>query len=520
MTVLTTIRPNGTTSTSGSPSIGGGAASMNAAVSDNADTTYIRFPAGVSGSVKLDMGTVSIPSGARVTSITPRVRSNASTPTLKRVLVEFNWIDSLGNVRNNFSTYINGGDGVQQTVAGAAFTEPMNQSSLDGLQVVLRLGNATTANVDVTEVYLDVAYDEPAVVSAVAVSSVAASSPVISWTVTDPENLPTVVSQLAVFTAAQYGIGGFDPATSPSVDRHYQKSSTTSTPVAASLVNGTVYRAYVRVATYGDPDNTYPIQQPYWSAWAYVQWTVSLVPAVTPTLTATADDVNRRQVLTIQGLDTGGNIAKQKLEIERSSDSGVTFHTLPRLWDGSAMVDGSNLDVSDVTQLGVFYDYEAPRHSTVRYRARSRIVDGTNNVYSAWTSTVTPTAQLASSRWVLKCLTDPTKSIVVNNGADRVEWTDNERQSVLTPLGRKYPIVLSDSITADSGTLSLVFLDSTSFRAFEALRALRQTVLLQSPYGDNRYCRFIGARTSSHFSNGSGLAKRTVTITVQEVDRP
>jgi hypothetical protein len=88
---------------------------------------------------------------------------------------------------------------------------------------------------------------------------------------------------MRVFTAAQYGIAGFDPATSPATwDSQEVTSTAASATVGSDLVDGTTYRAYVRVSVAG----------PVYSVWAFTQFTIALDKPATPDLTATGENTS------------------------------------------------------------------------------------------------------------------------------------------------------------------------------------------------------------------------------------
>ena len=72
-----TLRPNGTGIT-GWSSIGGGAGSAHAAMSDNNDSTYVEASSGDAASLH-DLTTSTIPANAQIRSLTPRARMAAAS---------------------------------------------------------------------------------------------------------------------------------------------------------------------------------------------------------------------------------------------------------------------------------------------------------------------------------------------------------------------------------------------------------------------------------------------------------
>lgn len=100
--------------------------------------------------------------------------------------------------------------------------------------------------------------------------------PTATWSQDDPGNR----YQAKIFSAAQYGAGGFDPSTSPSTWESGDVESTVrQVKAGVPLVNGTTYRTYVRVARKATQAKAYT----GWSPWAYAQYTISLAAPSTPT---------------------------------------------------------------------------------------------------------------------------------------------------------------------------------------------------------------------------------------------
>lgn len=215
----------------------------------------------------------------------------------------------------------------------------------------------------------------------------------------------------------------------------------------------------------------------------------------------------------------GGLTALARFEVQRSLDSGVTWSKLNRVYVPSiGASDLSTLDYSDALQTLIGYDYEAPRGTIAQYRVRVTATLGTGLlITSAWSSVQGITT--LGSGWVLKSLTDPLNYSVKPN-IHSTDWTvkSTERQGVFHALGRKGAIVMSDIVGGEEGTLTLAFLDQAAFTAFEAMRARREAMLLQTPYGDNMYVRFGADRNASFMLTGGGVPKRIVTIPFYEVD--
>ena len=115
--------------------------------------------------------------------------------------------------------------------------------------------------------------------------TVSAAKPVVQWSATIPGGAVETNYQVRTFSAAQYGAGGFNPATSSATDDSGVVSgSQTSYQVATSLPAGSSYRSYVQVTETGG-------QVSGWSAFGAYTVTQDLPPTPTLTAVATTDPV-------------------------------------------------------------------------------------------------------------------------------------------------------------------------------------------------------------------------------------
>jgi hypothetical protein len=143
-----------------------------------------------------------------------------------------------------------------------------------------------------------------------AVTAANVSSTAASGTATIGDGAAQVFYQVGVFTSAQYGIGGFDPASSPSSWSSGSIRSVVSTITTTSLLPG-AYRAYVRT---GKTDG---VNSAIWSTWAFSSFTVAPVQPPTPTVSAAWDSTNQRATLTLAGF--GNLLSAQDADLEDST---------------------------------------------------------------------------------------------------------------------------------------------------------------------------------------------------------
>lgn len=100
-------------------------------------------------------------------------------------------------------------------------------------------------------------------------------------------------AEVRVFTAAQYGITGFDPGSSPNSGVVVVNGSQAFAALP-TLVNGTSYRVYVRTSKVINGTTLA-------SGWAFQPFTITLAQPPAPTLTATLDNPNQRVAIALTG---------------------------------------------------------------------------------------------------------------------------------------------------------------------------------------------------------------------------
>lgn len=213
------------------------------------------------------------------------------------------WLDAGANglALETVNSWVVGAGPLSMTVSnryaapdGSTWTPAM----IDSIAVGERRGGGggSTTTVRFYELYVDVEYNEAPVASAVSpTGSLAVSStPAIGWVYTDAESDVQERFQAKVFSAAQYGAGGFDPETSAATWASGEVLSAATSMVTAPLVNG-AYRAYVKVADVGSGGR--------YGAWAYSAFTMAIDSPAIPDLTAVADPTNNRVEISVTGHD-------------------------------------------------------------------------------------------------------------------------------------------------------------------------------------------------------------------------
>lgn len=125
------------------------------------------------------------------------------------------------------------------------------------------------------------------------------------------------------------------------------------------------------------------------------------------------------------------------------------------------------------------------------------------------------TETLTLTDWWLKDPLAPAGNIVVLPEGPELEITYPEEAAAFSPLGRSRKVVVGSAEKGAEFALTLFFATRVAYDALAALRALRRTLLLQSPSGDNWYVRIV----SVGLRRGLGGQRRAVVAFV-EVDAP
>lgn len=186
------------------------------------------------------------------------------------------------------------------------------------------------------------------------------STPVVEWSESDVESDPQQTYEVRVFTAAQYGIGGFNPATSPatwdtdgevaSVVARDRQVGDGGDPDGATLVDGVSYRAYVRVKAGG-----------IYSEWGYSAFTLDLTAPSAPTVSVVQGENpvsgSPRVEVTVTGTHDPLDFPDVTYLVETSDNAGGNWETL-----ASGLVPDGGLEA-------LTFDYEAPPGSLRLYRA-------------------------------------------------------------------------------------------------------------------------------------------------------
>lgn len=501
---VTTVRPNATASGSTLFTITGGSASLDAALSDDSDATYISKTSSIIGqaSAILDFGTTTLTSSQRVKQV--RVRARCYTPTASGKLNVY-----LGSRVDN-QNYFHSALAIRGLNANTTFTGPYytsapngeswSQAAINGLRAKVTEYNETSDIGRFLELYIDVdiAAQPTVTVSQPTGTITSSAAPDVVWAYADTDNETQAFYQIRVFTSAQYGAGGFNPATSASTWDSGEIASSDQSAVIGELLTAGTYRAYVRVAKAVNGE-------PFWSSYAFSEFTLSFTAPTIPTMAVAWSASLGRATFTLTGAAPTG-YSSQYYDVHRSDNGGVVY-------DG--VRDGERI-APNASYVGTAVDYEAPRDTIAYYRCRAVGVDANSNEFpSAW-GTVQQILITNDDTWWFKAVEDPT----LNKGSIRVlkelDVLIEEPNTIFRPLGESRPIVVAGPIQGEDGGYNIKTVTETEWDNLYPLITYQGTILVQDPFGNQKYIRIVSRDWTAETQ--AGEVYRDITLRYVEVD--
>lgn len=502
---VTTVRPNATASGTALFTISGGSATLDAALSDNSDATFISKTTSVVGqaSAILDFGTTTITSSQRVKQV--RIRARCLTPTSSGKLNIY--LGTRADNQNYFHSAlaVRGQNAAATTFTGPYYSSAPNgsswtQATVNGLRAKITEYTETSNIGNFYELYIDVDIStKPSVtVSAPTGTITTTTAPDVTWTYTDTDNETQAFYQIKVFTSAVYGGGGFSADTSTATWDSGEIASSDSSAVVNALLSPDTYRAYVRVAKSINGE-------PFWSDWAFSNFVISYTAPTIPTLVATWNSSLGRASFVLTGAVPTG-YSSQYYQVQRSDDSGLNYY----------YVRNAETITPNVSYVGSAVDYEAPRGLTAYYRCRSVGVDANDNEYpSAW-GTVQQILITNDATWWFKAVTEPT----INKGSIRIlrelDVQKDEPNIVFRPLGADKPKVVAGPIQGEDGGYTIKTVNQTEWDNLLPLLDYQGIILSQNPYGYQKYIRITSRGWTEE--NQGGVIHRDVNVRYVEVD--
>lgn len=509
----TVLRPDGTAADE-AVWVRTGGVTKHGVLADDSDATYITWAASNTdiATITFDLGSYTLPAGAVTKSATLRARARLAVAGSERptgalttggiTVVPANvWVVNT----TGFVTYSSG-----------AVAVSLSQSQIAALRFDLRARDGVPpvlSDINVAELYVDLVTAEIPVANITYPTGTPAitttNRPTYTWTHTaGSDGGPQTFYEIKVYTAAQYGAGGFSPDTSTPFWTTGVVVGSTTSQLSGALTNSTTYRVYVRTAQTING-------AAQWSAWDFEGFSISVTTSDVSAIATTADNTNGRILIAV---DRSGS-AWDFIEVQRSLDSGTTWEYIrggqyvpPATTTPFSTGDANNFDI---------YDYELANTTTAIYRARAtRIVSGLP-ITGAWVQS-TPAISWTSTAALLKAPNDPTLNLTVRLSTVPELGFDTP-QGVFPVLGRPNPVVVSDVMSGVVGsTLTIQTVDATEMA--DLLTLLRTTRLLfQPPSAWNLDARYIAVGKVTQRPVDPRLAINTFRrfdVSYNEIDAP
>lgn len=466
---MTTQTLNPTGSSGAGVSLTGGA-TAHAVLSDASDASYVSF-ASIYGSVACDLTDHTMTAGAVSRHVVPRLRLSAST-SVTGVTVE------VRTTRNGASVLLGsqqiqligvGGGGAANYLGAPVPVKELTAAEVNALVVnVIAPGAAITPPL-FYKLSADLVYALKPTTAIVTAPSTSQSQPTVAFSHTPgTDGAAQSAYQVVVATAAQYGAGGFDPATSAVSQRTGTVLSAETSLKLATVTNGTTYRVYVRTAQLIN-------NELHWADWVNSQWTASFTVA---TVTAVAVTVHNTDGYNEIDVTRSGGTAWQSLEVQRTDDVGVTWVNVRGGVDVAAV--DSKFCMAWTSSAVELRDYEAPNGvASAQYRARGMTAASGVDVRGPWVYS-TPAAGWVSNDIWLKSVYDPALNVKVDLSGSEPSPVFGIDQAVLHPPQRAAAIVVSSVRQEAEATLGVETLTAAEANALKAVVAAT-SLLLQFP---------------------------------------
>lgn len=225
---------------------------------------------------------------------------------------------------------------------------------------------------------------------------------------------------------------------------------------------------------------------------------------------------------TVSTWSRGGLTDEQYALVERSLDGGTTWSRFLIPGQGATPDYGRNaLRLLVATQSATTYDTTLPPNASVRYRF-SVMAQDLGYLVTSVTSTATTALSSPVTKFLLRDPDDPVgDSFVVQISGD-LGSTSTERQGSFSPLGREFPVILSDALGGEVWQVVFQTKSPAEYAEFEALRAKQKTLLFQDDMGGQYWVRIGPDRQATLRNSVSRKTNqyREINITLTEVDPP
>ena len=455
-----------------------GAASVFAAINDSSDASYVTGNTAAAFAY-LTMGTTVLPAGAVTVSVALTVRDDSVLSRKSYAL------------RSTPPAYVSGSMTLATTV-GSPYAVTLSQAQIDALTLDFSVDTG-----DITyDIYATLIYaTQPSTVVTAPTGVQTISQPTVAWVHTAGSDGGAQTRYHArIFSAAEYGVSGFDPGTSPATWDSGSTANSDNTTVSGVLANSTTYRTYVRTAQTING-------AAHWAEWAFSSFTTSFTTSNITSVAVTGDNTLARHRITVTRDSATPNWLT--FDVQRSDDAGTTW----------VAVRGAT-GATPPGDVWIGYDYEGTNGTAAIFRARA----STALVTGAWT-TSTAATWTSTDHW-LKNLRSPGNNITVEI-ADLPQRQWGIQQGVNYVVGRADPVVVSGTRQLHAASVSFETYDAATSAALRTLLS-SGTVLLQIAPGlghDNIYL-VAGPISDRYGSEQIGSTWRYTDVSYVEVATP
>lgn len=502
---IATVQPSSAGQLGTVATIVGGSANAAAALSDGSNTTYVSFAAEArldSQVVRLGFSLPTLPAGAQIYSVTLRrtIQTVVAGPPVPGPPICNHWFRTItgtiqvagqiSEVTKNFFTSTCPVSQVvsvwtSETVAsfdaapgGAAW----NAANLTGFTYDMGRGDtSTTSTLNVSEVYLDIQYQQLSSVTVTAPTGTStATRPTVTWTYSSPDSQPQASYRVAIYTQAQTTTSGFSPmVTTPLQDSGTVLGETLSWTLTSDVTDGS-YVAFVQATSRWAGPGSFP------TSIASSSWTRAATPANPPPpalLTAAVFDIaNNRVGLTFTPGGTSPVTNAFTVQASRNG-SPLTMASIPSLTfipaNGSASI--------------TVYDYVAPINIASLYQ----VIAYSGSPYVAAVApsgslSVTPTGV---QHWLKSpsnpLLNTPLPVAAPEQASDGIKITKPRMQGtfrLLGPVGSQIPtFVINGPTYGEEYAIDVIFTTPTELNVYwpavDQLDRSGETLLFQKPDG-------------------------------------
>jgi hypothetical protein len=328
--------------------------------------------------------------------------------------------------------------------------------------------------------------------------------PAISWTYAQGDSLTQSSAHVKVFSAAQYGASGFDPATSSSLfSTVVAGDGLTVTPESAILVNALVYKPYVQVIA-----DSFSI--PVRSAWtpSAVSYTASFASPDAPLLSAVWSDTTTGTAQKAYVVSVQGSASPYRYNLFRNDVQivfGATMPTSAGAESTAVFIDRGRNPDSAFTRFAA--QIVTPSAATPQLSSGTTLFSLSNSYSTTWeisnadgTALVTDYASPVSS----------------------ISFTKSEANAVFRPLNATKSVVVSGSMTGDDGTIEWITSTQSQWQTVYNLLTYQGPLRISSPFksadgGPETYVVRLTSRDWKPEGTPGGPVRR-VTANFVEVD--